>query len=47
MANEMIVRLLFLATSWALGSAAAGGTAQLLHSIKRLQPLARDEKRSG
>ena len=29
---EMIVRLLFLATSWAFGNAAAGGTAQLLRT---------------
>jgi hypothetical protein len=32
---EMIVRLLFLASSWAVGNAAAGGTAQLLRSNKR------------
>lgn len=44
---EMILRLLFLATSWALGSAAAGGTAQLLRSNMRLQPIARADVRSG
>jgi hypothetical protein len=44
---EMILRLLFLATSWAFGNAAAGGTAQLLRSNMRLQPIARDDARSG
>lgn len=44
---EMILRLLFLATSWAFGNAAAGGTAQLLRSNKRLQPIAREDARAG
>ena len=39
---EMLVRLLFLASSWAFGNAAAGGTAQLV----RLQPITR-KTRSG
>ena len=44
---EIIFRLLFFATSWAFGNAAAGGTAQLLRSNKRLQPIAREDARSG
>jgi hypothetical protein len=44
---EMTLRLLFLATSWAFGNAAAGGTAQLLRSNMRLQPIARDDARAG
>ena len=36
--GEMILRLLFLATSWGFGNAAAGGTAQLLRSNKPLVP---------
>lgn len=44
---EMVLRLLFLATSWAFGNAAAGGTAQLLRSNQQLQPIARDDARSG
>lgn len=35
---EMILRLLILATSWGLGSAAAAGTAQLLRSNKIMEP---------
>jgi hypothetical protein len=37
---EAIVRLVFLASSWGFGNAAAGGTAQLLCSNKQLQPIA-------
>jgi hypothetical protein len=44
---EMVLRLLFMASSWALGSAAAGGTAQLLRSNKPFQPIAREDARSG
>jgi uncharacterized membrane protein YeaQ/YmgE (transglycosylase-associated protein family) len=44
---EMIVRLLFLASSWALGNAAAGGTAQLLRSNKQFQPIGREDAPSG
>lgn len=44
---EMILRLLFLAISWAFGNGAAGGTAQLLRSNMRLQPIAREDARSG
>lgn len=36
--SEMIVRLLILGTSWGFGSAAAGGTAQLLRSNKTIEP---------
>jgi hypothetical protein len=43
---EMVFRLLFLASSWALGSAAAGGTAQLLRSSKPFQPIEREDARS-
>lgn len=35
---EMILRLLILGTSWGLGSAAAGGTAELLRSNKTMEP---------
>jgi uncharacterized membrane protein YeaQ/YmgE (transglycosylase-associated protein family) len=35
---EMIVRLVFLASPWAFGNAAAGGTAQLLRSNKTMEP---------
>jgi hypothetical protein len=44
---EMILRLLFLASSWAFGDAAAGGTAQLLRSNKRFQPIGREDAPSG
>jgi uncharacterized membrane protein YeaQ/YmgE (transglycosylase-associated protein family) len=43
---EMILRLLFLATSWGFGNAAAGGTAQLLRSNK-LSPSAREGALAG
>jgi hypothetical protein len=35
---EVILRILILATSWGLGSAAAAGTAQLLRSNKTIEP---------
>ena len=44
---EVILRLLFLATSWGVGNAAAGGTAQLLRSNKRFQPIVREDTHSG